>query len=91
MPTSEWPERALKLRIHWVVDPEKDCCLKPQDGPVELRLRMNNFPDEPMYSLLFPGGHVELEDLPQEWTRTDDLQWPPAAAPKDAGKTWWNS
>lgn len=86
----DWLDEVLALSIHWVVDAQKDCYLRPLDGPPELRLRMNNFPDEPMYSLLFPGGQLDLDDLPAAWTRTDDLQWPSTAAAKDPGRSWWD-
>jgi hypothetical protein len=32
-----------------------------------LRLRLNDFPDEPIYSLLFQDERLVLEELPEKW------------------------
>jgi len=34
---------------------------------VECRLRMNDFPDEPMYTLMFKGESIDFDDKPANW------------------------
>ena len=33
----------------------------------ECKLKMNDFPDEPMYTLSFQGESVDFDDKPQCW------------------------
>ena len=34
----------------------------------ECLLRMNNFPDEPLYTVIIGSSSVDVDDAPAEWT-----------------------
>lgn len=36
------------------------------DG-VECEIRMNDFPDEPLYTLSFQGQSLDIDDVPTKW------------------------
>jgi hypothetical protein len=63
-----------------VVDPDDVMWLRAAYAGDFVYLRINNFPDENMYSLWIGDGEfVELEELPPRWSRTGPLEWPEAA------------
>lgn len=43
---------------HWVA----------QVGEVECMLRMNDFPEEPLYTVTVGGASMDVEDAPRGWT-----------------------
>lgn len=38
----------------------------------EIRLRLNDFPEEPLGTLLWDGGQQDLDDLGSDWTLPRD-------------------
>jgi hypothetical protein len=74
------PARVLAASLIWEPDPEDVLWFRSYFDGAEVYLRMNNFPDENLYSLwLGDGQFLELEDLQPNWTRKGPLAWPPTA------------
>ena len=63
-------ERSLSLRLKWTqtADLHKPCECTVQNQSWVVRL--NNYPDEPLYTLLIDGTPVgDFDDWPQGWSR----------------------
>jgi len=81
------PEKLLDLdglvqaHLRWEIDPDDFCWFRADLNGDAVFLRINpKYPDVPLYSLLIgPGELVDLEELPRNWERTDELVWPPTA------------
>ena len=59
--------RLLDIRIEWrrIINNIR-YCYAHQDGRL-LLLRMNNFPDEPMFTLIDGIDIFDIDDLPEKW------------------------
>ena len=57
----------FKYQIKWVQDNEDSSFFKT-DFNSTFRLRMNDFPSEPMYTFIALGEDVDFDDLPNVWT-----------------------
>lgn len=74
----EEPERVLSSVVQWEVDPEDVMWLRATFEGTYIFLRINNFPDENMFSFwIGEGRYIELEDKPTGWTMPKGkLTWP---------------
>jgi len=74
------PNRALSAELVWEADPEDVMWLRAWFDGDQIYLRINNFPDDNLYSLWVGDGQfVELEEMPNGWSRSGPLSWPPTA------------
>jgi hypothetical protein len=66
------------------MDPEDVLWLRANYEGEYIYLRINRFPEENMYSFwIGDGRYVELEELPESWSRPQEkLTWPPSARPR---------
>jgi hypothetical protein len=72
----------LVAPLTWEVDPDDVGWLRAGFDGRYLYLRINNFPDQNLYSLwLGRGRYLELEDMPANWRRQGPLEWPRSARP----------
>lgn len=79
----EDPRKVLLAQIVWEADPEDVMWLRTKLDGNEIFLRINNFPDENLYSLWVGDEQfVELEDMPPTWSRRGPLTWPATARPR---------
>ena len=60
----------LKQNIQWVSSDEKGFPFLAMVGNREWKLRLNDFPDEQLYTLFIGGKEIgNLDDFPPAWTR----------------------
>lgn len=60
--------RLLCEPIHWTPDLESDRNFITKKYPKsECYLRMNDFPDEPLWTLFYKGESKDIEDTPTLW------------------------
>ena len=60
-------EHLLEVPISWLRDTEARGAWMARVGPDVCRLRMNDFPEKPLYSLTWSGASLELDDPPAAW------------------------
>lgn len=75
------PAAVLSATLTWEVDPEDFKWFKANYSGGEVYMRMNNFPDENIFSFwIGNGAYIELEDLPAGWSiAPGPIIWPPTA------------
>lgn len=68
----------LSSVVRWEVDPEDLMWLRATFEGGHIYLRINNFPDENLFSFWIGGGrYIELEEMPVGWTMPPGkLMWP---------------
>jgi len=77
------PDRVIASIVEWEADPDDVMWLRATFETTEVYLRINNFPDENLYSLwVGDDQYVELGDMPIGWSRVGPLSWPPSARPR---------
>ena len=61
-------QKKLHQRVKWEQD-SKDLKMfySPDFGKNDCWLRMNNFPEEPLWTLFWKGEELEIEDTPEKW------------------------
>jgi hypothetical protein len=60
--------RLLYESIEWFpVDGNDRNFITSKYNPEECWLRMNDFPDEPLWTLFFKGEEKDIEDTPNSW------------------------
>lgn len=57
-----------RLRIDWQETEDKPYEFSANVEGEELRLRLNDFPEEPLCTLFSQGKEVDLDDLGPRWT-----------------------
>ena len=73
----------LAAHLVWEVDPDDVGWLRALFEEAFVYLRMNNFPDENLWSLwLGDGRFLDMEEMPPTWTRRGPLEWPSTARPR---------
>src|SRR5581483_2368784 len=84
-------ERALVTSVTFEVDPTYIGWLRGGFEGGYIYLRLNDFPAEPLYSVVVGDGeYIDLEELPSNWIR-GRLAWPstavlpPVAGPSQSG------
>jgi len=64
------PEDYLALEMTWFKNPNVDYPYKSFHGGNILKLRLNDFPAEPLYSLFVNDKFImDIEDWPATWTK----------------------
>jgi len=59
----------IKKNLHWVPLPSSDRDFVTEMFPKEMCfLRMNNFPDEPLWTLFYGDFSLDFDDTPKNWT-----------------------
>jgi hypothetical protein len=72
----------MSIPLYWEADPSRRMWLKTVTDVGEVSLRINAFPDEPMYSIEVDDDvFVDLEELPPTWTE-GPWEWPETAKPR---------
>jgi hypothetical protein len=72
----------LSAALVWEPDPEDQMWLRAVFDEAYVYMRINDFPDENLYSLwLGEGRFLELEEMPTNWRRPGTLEWPSTARP----------
>jgi len=62
--------RLLKSAIHWTLTGDALVPYESKVGPLRMRIRLNDFPDKQLYTLLIGGREwVSFDDWPTSWTR----------------------
>jgi len=56
----------LKMKIRWME--RRPASWEAEINGVLCTLEMNDFPDEPMYTVRVGNSHVDLDDRPTCWT-----------------------
>jgi len=68
------------IALHWEADATRQFWLKATSEVGDVFIRMNRFPDEPLYSLEVDDGvFVDFDDFPSTWTQ-GPLVWPSTAS-----------
>ncbi len=80
----EQPTDLIKGSVVWHYDAEDVGWFVAAWKGSEVFLRMNNFPEENLYSLWIGDGRwIELETMPTGWSIAEDEDdWPSTARPK---------
>lgn len=75
------PRGVLSSSLTWEVDPDDFGWFKANYAGDEVYLRMNNFPDENLFSLWIGNDeYIELEELPPKWSISPGrITWPSTA------------
>lgn len=60
-------ETLLRIPINWKKEDAPASWVAEVDGET-CHLRMNDFPDEPLYTVIFRGQAADLDDPPSDWT-----------------------
>lgn len=61
-------ENLFRQSINWQVNEAADDAFYAYVNGERCELRMNDFPDEPLYTLTYRGQSVDFDDRPQTWT-----------------------
>lgn len=60
----------VRERVVWESTDDVEYPYRAAIGDKVLTLRLNDFPDEPLFSLLVDGAHVaDFDDWPPHWIR----------------------
>jgi hypothetical protein len=63
-------EQLTRLPIEWDETDDVDFPYRTQLRSAVLQIRLNDFPDEPLFSLIQDGQHVaDFDDWPPLWRR----------------------
>lgn len=63
-------DRLIKRPIEWRETDDVDFPYRTELEGVALQIRLNDFPDEPLFSLILDGQHVDdFDDWPTLWKR----------------------
>ncbi len=64
------PRAIFAMALTWSASEDLDVPWQVQVGALNLAVRMNDFPEEPLYTLLVDGNAVaDLDDWPSCWKR----------------------
>jgi hypothetical protein len=64
-------EDFLLKRIKW--SKKEECLYEPSNRKIEgLYLRLNDFPEEPMFTVLYKGLELDIDDKPKRWAISYD-------------------
>jgi hypothetical protein len=68
----DFPE--FQKPIVWKIgNREKGICLLAEDDQFKYKIRKNDFPDEPLYSLISDDAEIfHFDDWPNFWTRPNE-------------------
>jgi hypothetical protein len=61
--------RLTRTSLTWVQDPNRErVYITGKYKNEECYIRMNDFPEEPLWTLFFKGESLDLEDTPTVWS-----------------------
>ena len=60
-------EELLETRINWENDNRQKSLLSTMIRGEKIYLRFNDFPEEPLCTVIFPGVRQDLDDCPEWW------------------------
>jgi hypothetical protein len=61
-------EKLLKMKIDWRKTQIDKYTFSATIGGDEYFLRLNDFPEEPLCTIIISGNEINLEDLGKNWT-----------------------
>ena len=61
-------EQLLGIPIAWQKTQESEYVFVAKIDEQDIRLRLNDFPEEPLCTIIWSGGEQNLDDLGKEWT-----------------------
>ena len=61
-------EKLLNEKIIWKPEISGGIWYKTTFNGEKYKLRMNDFPDEPLYTLISNSEQIDVEDQPKSWT-----------------------
>jgi hypothetical protein len=64
-------EILLKTDLYWKKHPQNDRYFYIERDEIIILLRINNFPDEPLYTLINGLDIIDIEDKPEQWHLND--------------------
>ena len=69
-PSSHFPitEELRRAKVDWQKTPESPYLFEAVWNGREIRLRLNDFPDEPICTLLVGAQETQLDEFPKGWT-----------------------
>lgn len=66
--TEDWMQKILHSRIDWETSAESPYLFQAVLEGRAVRLRLNDFPDEPLCTLIVEGKETDLHEFPPVWT-----------------------
>lgn len=75
----------LALALNWQKTEESPYVFATTVRGEVIKLRLNDFPEEPLCTLIFGGREVDLDDLGPNWTLPKHRVVPPVVSEATAG------
>jgi hypothetical protein len=63
----EFLDALKKSEVTWIVTREDKCLFDAVFQGEHVQVRMNDFPDEPIYTVFLRGEEIDLEEGPRTW------------------------
>lgn len=57
----------LNHKIEWFQDEENSVIFNADTNGISCKLKMNDFPSEPMYTFIILGEELSFDDIPDLW------------------------
>lgn len=64
---TEIPKILLESKIAWIQVPSNKRLFKTTINRMEFVIRRNNFPEEPLFTLIFANEEFDFDDSPENW------------------------
>jgi hypothetical protein len=68
MKANELIVQLQRSSVEWVSIPDSPYVFNALFHGTSVALRLNDFPDEPLYTLIFDGTETDLDEFPSSWT-----------------------
>jgi hypothetical protein len=65
-------QKKMQESRHWIPAEEKGYYINSIDDKRICWLKMNNFPEEQMWTFFYKGESIDFDDLPSNWIITYD-------------------
>ncbi|MBK9445233.1 MAG: hypothetical protein IPO00_03560 [Betaproteobacteria bacterium] len=65
---NEFLNELIGMKIDWTETSESPYIFQAISNDKVIKLRLNDFPEEPLCTLIFAGQQIDLEDFPALWT-----------------------
>lgn len=65
---NEFLNELIGMKIDWTETSESPYTFQAISNDKVIKLRLNDFPEEPLCTLLFADQQIDLEDFPALWT-----------------------
>jgi hypothetical protein len=64
-------EKIFTEKLHWTPDVNTERFFRANEYDyTDCKLRMNDFPDEHMWTLFYKGDSIDFDDTPKSWNIT---------------------